>query len=191
MTNKDFSKFRSYNDIPCEEDEFLYPVVLTVGMRSQLADDGLVSRNVVKFSFPGAGKRVPVAFIRIREDQRKATEQYFNLQVHLYLSGDTLFDGELLSLDQMMEHDDEDDSDGYDPTGSMDQMEETNVRLALDEVGEKLSRLDPLYGRIFSLLREEYSQKEILERIDWTKGKSQGYALIAKVRRLARELYEE
>ena len=79
---------------------------------------------------------------------------------------------------------------GYDPTGSTAVMDDLDWKLSLDEVYEKLIRLDPLYAEVFSLLRQEFSTKEILKRIGWVKGKSQGYALIDKVRRLAKELYE-
>lgn len=185
----DYSKFRSYNNVPCAEDEILYPVVCNEEMRSQLAADGLVKQNIVRFSMPGCEKRIPVAFIRIHEDQRQATEAYFNLQVHLYLQGDSLFGDGLLSLDEVMqpEGDNEDDI-GYDPTGSISDSDALDLKLSLDEVYEKLLRLDPLYAEVFSLLRQEFSKKEILQRIGWKKGKSQGYALIDKVRRLAREL---
>ena len=85
------------------------------------------------------------------------------------------------------ETEDEDDI-GYDPTGSTAEVEELELKLSLDEVYEKLLRLDPIYAEVFSLLRQEFSQKEILQRIGWEKSMSQGYALIEKVRRLAREL---
>ena len=188
---RDFSKFNSYNNEPCADDEILYPVVCDEGMRRQLEADGLVRKNVISFPIPGAKRRVPVAFIRIREDQRLATEAYFNLQVHLYLQGDSLFGERLLSLDELMQPESgEVDEIGYDPTGSTAAIEDMELKLSLDEVCEKLLRLDPLYAEVFSLLRQELSKKEILQRIGWKKGKSQGYALIDKVRRLARELYE-
>ena len=196
MTNqdnkvRDYSKFTSYNNAPCAEDEILYPVVCDEDMRIQLEADGLIRKNIVSFSIPGAKKRVPVAFIRIREDQRKATEAYFNVQVHLYLKGDTLFDNSLLSLDEIMHPvSEEEDEIGYDPTGSTAAMEELDMKMSLDEVYEKLFRLEPLYAQIFSLLRQEYSKKDILKQIGWSKGKSQGYALIEKVCLLARELYD-
>ena len=188
---RDFSKFNSYNNEPCADDEILYPVVCDDGMRQQLEADGLIRKNVVSFPIPGAKRRVPVAFIRIREDQRQATEAYFNLQVHLYLQGDSLFGDGLLSLDELMQPESgEADEIGYDPTGSTAAMDDMELKLSLDEVSEKLHRLDPLYAEVFSLLRKELSKKEILQRIGWKKGKSQGYALIDKVRRLARELYK-
>ena len=186
---RDFSKFNSYNNEPCADDEILYPVVCDEGMRRQLEANGLVRKNVVSFPIPGAKRRVPVAFIRIREEQREATEAYFNLQVHLYLHGDSFFADGLLSLDEVMKPETEDEDDiGYDPTGSTAEVEELELKLSLDEVYEKLLRLDPIYAEVFSLLRQEFSQKEILQRIGWEKSMSQGYALIEKVRRLAREL---
>ena len=188
---RDFSKFNSYNNEPCADDEILYPVVCDDGMRQQLEADGLIRKNVVSFPIPGAKRRVPVAFIRIREDQRQATEAYFNLQVHLYLQGDSLFGDGLLSLDDIMQPENEYEEEiGYDPTGSTAVMDDLDWKLSLDEVYEKLLRLDPLYAKVFSLLWQELSTKEILQRIGWAKGKSQGYALIDKVRRLAKELYE-
>ena len=186
---RDFSRFNSYNNEPCAEDEILYPVVCDEGMRRQLEADGLVRKNVVSFPIPGAKRRVPVAFIRIREDQRQATEAYFNLQVHLYLQGDSLFGDGLLSLDEIMRPESEDEDEiGYDPTGSNAEVEKLDLKLSLDEVYEKLLRLDPLYAEVYSLLRQELSQKEILQRIGWGKSQSQGYALIDKVRRLAKDL---
>ena len=188
---RDFSKFNSYNNEPCADDEILYPVVCDEDMRQQLEADGLIRKNVVSFPIPGAKRRVPVAFIRIREDQRQATEAYFNLQVHLYLQGDSLFGEGLLSLDEIMQPESgEKDEIGYDPTGCTATMDDLDLKLSLDEVYEKLLRLDPLYAEVFSLLRQELSMKEILQRIGWAKGKSQGYALIDKVRRLTKELYE-
>lgn len=186
---RDFSRFNSYNNEPCAADEILYPVVCDEGMRRQLEADGLVRKNVVSFPIPGAKRRVPVAFIWIRGDQRQVTEAYFNLQVHLYLQGDSLFGDGLLSMDEVMQPESDDENEiGYDPTGSTAAMDDLDLKLSLEEVYEKLSRLDPLYAEVFSLLRQEVSRKEILQRIGWAKGKSQGYALIDKVRRLAKEL---
>ncbi|MBQ9664271.1 MAG: hypothetical protein IJV40_14085 [Oscillospiraceae bacterium] len=195
MTNKnlferDFSKFRAFDNIPCRENEILYPVVMDRDMSEQLRMEGLDSRNVVRFAMPGSGRKVPVAFIRIREEAREVTAWYFNNSVHRYLNADTLFGDDLYSLDQILEELQEGEESRTDPTGTERETRELLSSLALDEVEEKLSRVDPLYSRIFSLLRLEFSKKEILERIGWTKGRSQGYALIDKVRRLARELYE-
>ena len=187
---RDFSKFNSYNNEPCADDEILYPVVCDEGMRQLLKADGLNQKNVVSFPVPGAKRRVPVAFIRIHEDQRQTSEAYFNLQVHLYLQGEGIFGEDLLSLDDIMQPENEYEEEiGYDPTGSTAVMDDLDWKLSLDEVYEKLIRLDPLYAQVFSLLRQELSTKEILQRIGWEKSKTQGYALIEKVRRLARELY--
>ena len=59
---RDFSKFNSYNNEPCADDEILYPVVCDEGMRQQLEADGLINRTVypqippkVEYTLTGRG----------------------------------------------------------------------------------------------------------------------------------------
>lgn len=55
----------------------------------------------------------------------------------------------------------------------------------MDLLIEELSPIDENMGKVFKLLYEDYSGREILEMIDLKKGQSQGYEFIAKTRKTA------
>ena len=61
----------------------------------------------------------------------------------------------------------------------------------MDLLIEELSSIDENMGKVFKLLYEDYSGREILEIIDLKKGQSQGYEFIAKTRETAQELYRK
>ena len=188
---RDYSNFRAFDNIPCAEDEILYPVVLNEDMAETLKEQGLDRRNIVTVHIPRAKKGIPVVFIRIRKEGIDAAEWYFNLQVHQFLTKGDRWNPNLDSLDEIIERHEEDEDRAFlDPAASRPFEEDTIPDLHMDEIREKLSRLDPLYGRVFELLCQEYPKNEILQMVGWSRGKSQGYEMIRKVRHIARELYE-
>lgn len=117
--------------------------------------------------------------------------KWFNSEVKLYLQHSSEVDSDDLSLDQFLEDIDDEDSKGFDPTGNTKDEDEAWARIILELLIKDLSAIDKNMGKVFKFLYEDYSGKEILEKIDFTKGKSQGYEFITKTRKTAQELYNK
>jgi len=56
---------------------------------------------------------------------------------------------------------------------------------------DELASQDENMGKIMKLLFDGYQKKEILEKVNLGKGKTQGYEFISKTQRLAKELYDK
>ena len=185
---RDFSYRTPFNNRPIEADEELVPVVLNDDNRSYLRQHGLDWNNVETWHFP---RPVPVAFVPNKVGNMDVWMKWFNSEVKLYLQHSSEVDSEDLSLDQFLEDIDDEDSNGFDPTGNTKAEDEFRTNIILDLLIEELSPIDENMGKVFKLLYEDYSGREILEMIDLKKGQSQGYEFIAKTRKTAQELYRK
>ena len=54
-----------------------------------------------------------------------------------------------------------------------------------------LSEQDEIMGKIIRLLADGFQKKEILDKVDLGKGKTQGYAFIEKAQKAALKIYNE
>lgn len=185
---RDFSNRTPFNNRPIEADEELVPVVLNDDNRSYLRQKGLDWNNVETWHFPNP---VPVAFVPNKKGNMDGWMKWFNREVKLYLQHSSEVDSDDLSLDQFLEDLDDEDSKGFDPTGNTKDEDEFWTNTILDLLIEELSSIDENMGKVFKLLYEDYSGREILEIIDLKKGQSQGYEFIAKTRKTAQELYRK
>lgn len=189
---RDFSNRTSFNGVACRADEVLAPVVVDDDYRDYLKELGLIWDNIETWRFPHSNGGVPVAFIPVKADEKERTMKYFNGQVDRYLKRftKTKWD-ELESIDEMLEAAADDDKKGYDPTGTTANEDSAFLDMVFKMLIEELNGLDENYGRIIEFLAGGFEKGEILDKIDLGKGKTQGYAFISKVQKVAKELYNK
>jgi hypothetical protein len=115
----------------------------------------------------------------------------FNEEVERYLKHKNEILSDDLSLDEFLDNIDDEDGNGYDPTGTTENEDIAMLMLSVHMLIDELSSMDQNMGRIMQLLIDGYQKKEILNMVDLGKGKTQGYAFIEKVQKLAKELYDK
>jgi hypothetical protein len=187
---RDFSNRTSFNGAPCAPDEELVPAVLTNEMKVTLKPMGLSYENVETWTFPH-GKHVPVVFIPNKKGYMDMYMKLFNEEVERYLKHKNEILSDDLSLDEFLDNIDDEDGNGYDPTGTTENEDIAMLMLSVHMLIDELSSMDQNMGRIMQLLIDGYQKKEILNMVDLGKGKTQGYAFIEKVQKLAKELYDK
>ena len=188
---KDFSNRKSFNNTPCASDEVLVPVVINVEMYVTLKSSGLDRNNIETWHFPHANEPIPVAFIPCKRDKKDASMKWFNHEVERYLKHLDDKVSEDLSLDKFLEDIDSDDESSFDPTGTTEAEDTAALMYTFQLLLEQLALLDSKYAHIIQLLSEGFTRKEIIEKVDLGKGKSQAYAYITKAQTIAKELYDK
>ncbi len=96
-----------------------------------------------------------------------------------------------VSLDKMIDDCDEEDVDGWDPTGTT-ALE--NTAAALDMIADLIADIaeqDAVSGQVVKLLAKGFQKNEIIEIADIQKGKSAAYAFIEKTQKLAKKIYKK
>ncbi len=188
---KDFSNRKSFNNVPCTSDEVLVPVVLNTEMSVTLKAAGLDRNNIETWHFPHASEPVPVAFVPCKRDKKEASMKWFNREVERYLKHLDGKTSEDLSLDKFMEDIDSDDDGSFDPTGTTEAEDAAALMYVFQLLLDQLATLDPKYAHVIQLLAEGFSKKEIIEKVDFGRGKSQAYDYITKAQTTAKELYDK
>lgn len=188
----DFSNRTSFNGIPCRPRQVLAPVVADEEMTTTLKPYGLIWDNLESWTFPRSAEKVPVAFIPVEEAEKEAAMKDFNYQAHAYLCRfkNTAEDNHL-SLEKFAEDAEDEDGEGYDPTGTTENEDNAFTYMVVDMLVEDLNKQNPLYGQVFRLLFDGYKKGEILKEVDLGKEKSQGYEFIKKVQTEAAKLYDK
>lgn len=185
---RDFSNRAPFNNIPVKDDEELVPVVLTMEMKETLKPLGFDSENVETWTFLH-GKKVPVVFVPNKKGLMDIYMKFFNSEVERYLKHKEEVKSEDLSLDKFLEDIDDEDGNGFDPTGTTALEDEAFLMQVFDMLVADLSAQDENMGKIIRLLSEGFQKKEILDKLDIGKGKTQGYAFIEKTQKIARDIY--
>lgn len=185
---RDFSNRASFNNIPVKADEELVPAVLTKEMRETLSHLGFDRENVETWTFPH-GKKVPVVFIPNKKGLMDVYMKIFNSEVERYLKHKEEIQSDDLSLDKFLEDIDDEDGNGFDPTGTTAYEDEAFLMQVFEMLVADLSAQDENMGKIIKLLSEGVQKKEILDKLDIGKGKTQGYAFIKKTQKIARDIY--
>lgn len=189
---RDFSNRAPFNGVEPRADEVLAPVVVDDDYKDYLRTLGLKWDNVETWHFPYSNENVPVAFIPVKRNEFDSAMKYFNGQVSRYLKRFRKGEwDELLSIDEMLEAAEDDDKKGYDPTGTTDNEDRAFLDMVLKMLIADLNEMDENAGRIIELLADGLDKGEILDIVDLGKGKTQGYAFISKVQKMAKELYDE
>lgn len=185
---RNFSNRAPFNNIPAKADEELVPVVLTKEMKETLKPLGFDSENVETWTFPH-GKKVPVVFVPNKKGFMDVYMKFFYSEVERYLKRKEEVKSEDLSLDKFLEDIDDEDGNGFDPTGTTALEDEAFLMQVFDMLVADLSAQDENMGKIIRLLSEGFQKKEILDKLDIGKGKTQGYAFIEKTQKIARDIY--
>jgi hypothetical protein len=185
----DFSKRKSFNNIPCRAGEVLAPVVVDSDYKEYLKTLGLDWNNIETWH-DKYGRTVPVAFIQIKEDEMESSMSYFRAHTIRYLKQyqKTEWD-EFSSIEGMLEAAEDDDRKGYDPTGTTENEDNAFLKMALEDLIADLNKQDPTFGRIIKLLAEGNTKGEVLDQIDLGREKTQAYAYIKKVQTIAKEIW--
>ena len=184
---KSYTEQVSFNNIPCNEGETLAPVVAAGEMKEMLKLKGLDPKNVRSWKFPHAKKVVPVAFIQVRIDEMENAVKYFNKQVNTYLNGErNPFNG-MLSIEEMLEKQDDGDENGFDPTAVCTAEEDRYALFLLDDLVDHLNSINPLFGKAFLLIY--YGRDKGVAAEVFGGKKSRSYEKVNEVLRLAAEFY--
>jgi len=186
---RDFSNRKSFNGVPCSTDEELVPAVLTAELKETLKSTGFIYDNVETWTFPG-GKKITVVFIPNKKGFIDIYMKFFNSEVERYLKHKEEIKSEDLSLDKFLEDIDDKDGNGFDPTGTTALEDEAFLMQIFDMLVSDLSEQDENMGKIIKLLAEGFQKKEILDKLDIGKAKTQGYAFIEKTQKIARDIYD-
>lgn len=187
---RNFSNRASFNGQPCSENEELVPAVLTKEMVKTLKPAGLNFDNVEVWTFHH-GKKVPIVFVPNKKGYMESYMKFFNDEVERYLKHKDDETSDDLSLDEFLEDIDDEDSRGFDPTGTTENEDNAIFGMMIEMLIEELSSQDPNMGKIIRLLLDGYQKNEILGKLDLSKDKTQGYAFIEKTQKLAKELYNK
>lgn len=187
---RDFSNRASFNNEPVSGDEELVPAVLTKDMKATLKPMGLDYRNIETWTFPN-GQKVPVVFIPNKKGFMDTYMKFFNGEVKRYLKHMDEEQSDDLSLDKFLEDIDNEDGDGFDPTGTTENEDKAFVMMVLELLIEDLEAQDVNMGKIIRLLADGFQKKEILDQVDLGKGKTQGYAFIEKTQKIALKIYND
>lgn len=187
---RDFSNRKSFNNALVGADEELVPAVLTKEMKVTLKSMGLDMKNVETWKFPN-GQKVPVVFIPNKKGFMGIYMKFFNEEVERYIKHlDEKHSGDL-SLDKFLEDIDDEDGEGFDPTGSTENEDEAFMLQVLKMLISDLNKQDEKMGEIIQLLADGYQKKDILDKVDLGKGKTQGYAFIEKTQKIAKKIYDD
>ena len=184
---RDFDNRTAFNGSPCRPDQELVPFVLNDEVRKDCINAGLKEDYIESWTI---GKtEVPVAFAPVPKGQKEDNMKEFFKDIKRQITDNAEDSSGDASLDEIMEKVYLEDESAWDPTGTTCyddlQLGLSVIEMLIDDVAAK----NPVMGQIIRLLSEGYNKKEILEIVKLNKGKTQGYAFIAKAQSLAKEIY--
>lgn len=83
------------------------------------------------------------------------------------------------------------DGNGYDPAQTESLENSTLLGLIIDDLIRQVREMNPRYGRILNLLKQEYTKGEILDALlsEYGIKKTQAYSEIKEAQKLAKDLY--
>ena len=185
--DRDYSNRTSFNGRPCRPDHELVPFVLNDEVRKDSKNAGL--KEGYGESWTIGTNEVPVAFAPVPKGQKEDNMKEFSRDVKRFITDNAEDSSRDESLDEIMEKIYREEDRAWDPTGTT-YHEDLNWALwMIDMLIDDVAAKNPVMGQIIRLLSEGYNKKEILEIVKLNKGKTQGYAFIAKAQSLAKEIY--
>lgn len=95
-----------------------------------------------------------------------------------------------VSLDKMLDDINNEDANGYDPTGTTENEELALFMMTINDLIHEVSEKYPEADSILHLIIDGYQKKEIIEKVDLGRGKTQAYSYIEKIQKYAKEVYE-
>jgi hypothetical protein len=187
---RNFSNRCSFNGQTCGTDEELVPAVLTKDLIITLKPMGLNYNNVETWTFPH-GKRVPVVFISNKKGKLEEYMKFFNGEVERYIKHSDEIVSDDLSLDEFLEKIDDEDGQGFDPSGTTENEDIAFLMMTIKDLIHEVSQKYPEVDKILNLIIDGYQKNEIFEQVDLGRGKTQAYSYIDKIQKYAKDLYDE
>ena len=189
MVDNEITKYsdkRSYNNLPIPEGQYLAPFLVHNWDEVKAMNYHRESLETWHFS----GIAVLVAFTPVTAEQFPGTMKLFWSDVRTYIA-DLKKDPNILSYDKMLEDMMSEDGNGYDPAQTESLENTTLLGLIIDDLIRQVREMNPRYGRILDLLKQEYTKGEILDVIlkEYGIKKTQGYSEIKAAQKLAKDLY--
>lgn len=210
----DYSNKKPFNDVPCKEDEVLAPFMVSKdlsdmtyvnkqnletwriggkkilvgfvavhkdklkGMMSMLWDE--VNDYMEKFD----KKR---CFIFDKKGRLQQCPENQDCSSCPWKDKEYMFTSLSVSLDNMMDGLDNEDTGGYDPTGTTKDQDSQMLHMMISDLIAEVGKKNKKYGDILQLLYKEHDKGEILKELSL--GKSQGYEDIKRAQAMAKELF--
>lgn len=189
MVDNELTKYsdkRSYNSLPVPEGQYLAPFLVHNWDEVKAMNYHRESLETWHFS----GIAVLVAFTPVTAEQFPGTMKLFWSDVRTYIA-DLKKDPNILSYDKMLEDMMSEDGNGYDPAQTESLENTTLLGIIIDDLIRQVREMNPRYGRILDLLKQEYTKGEILDVIlkEYGIKKTQGYSEIKAAQKLAKDLY--
>ena len=181
-----YSDKRSYNNLPVPEGQYLAPFL--VHNWDEVKAMNYHRENLETWHFSGIA--VLVAFTPVTAEQFPGTMKLFWSDVRTYIA-DLKKDPNILSYDKMLEDMMSEDGNGYDPAQTESLENTTLLGLIIDDLIRQVREMNPRYGRILDLLKQEYTKGEILDALlsEYGIKKTQAYSEIKAAQKLAKDLY--
>ena len=189
MVDNEITKYsdkRSYNNLPVPEGQYLAPFLVHNWDEVKAMNYHRETLETWHFS----GIAVLVAFTPVTAEQFPGTMKLFWSDVRTYIAA-LKKDPNILSYDKMLEDMMSEDGNGYDPAQTESLENTTLLGLIIDDLIRQVREMNPRYGRILNLLKQEYTKGEILDVIlkEYGIKKTQGYSEIKAAQKLAKDLY--
>ena len=189
MVDNELTKYsakRSYNNLPVPEGRYHAPCL--VHSWDEVKAITYHRENLETWHFSGIS--VLVAFTPVTAEQFPGTMKLFWSDVRTYIA-DLKKDPNILSYDKMLEDMMSEDGNSYDPAQTESLENTTLLGLIIDDLIRQVREMNPRYGRILDLLKQEYTKGEILDVIlkEYGIKKTQGYSEIKAAQKLAKDLY--
>ena len=215
LTVKDYSNKKSFNDLPCKDDEVLIPFLA----HKEIKNSSLCNPNNLE-TWNFNGKKVVVGFMQIKKVNAVKMMEFFWEDVNQYmkeksrkkrcyvsndkgvlircpkekkcencpLNGNpNVITSMKLSLHKIMDDINSSDGNSYDPSSGTEDI--IYLRRIIFELIQEVKITNEKYARILELLYEGYEKKEILEKLSL--GKSQGYVDIKRAQAMIKQMYYE
>lgn len=189
MVDNELTKYSdkcSYNNLPVPEGQYLAPFL--VHNWDEVKAMNYHRENLETWHFSGIA--VLVAFTPVTVKQFPGTIKFFWSDVRTYIA-DLKKDPNVLSYDKMLEDMMAEDSNSYDPAQTESLENSTLLGLIIDDLIHQVREMNPRYGRILDLLKQEYTKGEILDALlsEYGIKKTQAYSEIKAAQKLAKDLY--
>ena len=188
---RDFSNRKPFNNVPCASDEELVPVVLNDDVRVTLKQAGLDWDNIESWHFPHTAELVPVAFVPNKKGHMDSWMKWFNSEAERYLKHNPNSEADVLSLDEFLDNINDEDGEGYDPTGTTENEDLALFMMTIKDLIADVSQKYPEADAVLNLLIDGYQKNEIFNQVNLHRGKTQAYSYIEKIQKLAKELYDK
>lgn len=136
-------------------------------------------------------KEFPLYLFQTKKGKLEAYMKFFYGEVERYIKHLDEIVSDNHSLDEFLEEIDDEDGQGFDPTGTTENEDIAFLMMTIKELIHEVSIKYPKADKILNLIIDGYRKKEILDQVDLGRGKAQAYSYIDKIQKYAKGLYDE